>query len=295
MRCPPADTVSAVRLLTPSDVDSLLAAHGLRASKALGQHFLADPNTARRIVRLAGVAPGDRVLEIGPGIGSLTLALAESGARVVAVERDRHVLPVLREVLADTSGVRVVEGDAVTLDYAQVLGSSGGGSPWRMVSNLPYNIATPLLVRMLEEAPQIGRFLVMIQREVGERLAAAPGERAAGAVSVKVAYHAEARVVGRVPPTVFVPRPNVESALVRLVRHDRPPVEVADPDAMFRLVRAGFGQRRKTLRRALRTALGDRTVAVLEAATIDPATRAERLTLDDWARLAAAAATPATP
>lgn len=269
-----------MELLTPSDVDALLAAHGVRASRALGQHFLADPNTARKIARLAEVGPGDRVLEIGPGVGSLTLALAETGARVLALERDRHVIPILADVLAGSDLVEVVEGDAMTADWHSLLGDD----TWSMASNLPYNIATPLLAGLLERAPQIERMLAMMQREVAERLAAAPGTRAAGAISVKVAYHAESEIVARVPPTVFRPRPKVDSALVRLRRRPEPPVEVSSPERLFEIVRAGFGQRRKTLRRALAGALPD-PAAALEAAGIDSRSRAEQLTLDDWARL----------
>ena len=225
---------------------------------------------------------GDRVLEIGPGIGSLTVALLEAGARVTAVELDRHVVPALLETVgADT--ITLVTGDAMTLDLHAVLGDEGG---WRAVSNLPYNVATPIVMRLLDEAPGIGSMLVMVQREVGERLAAGPGTKAYGAVSLKVAYHAAARVVGVVPPTVFVPAPRVESALVRLVRHAAPPVDVPSAARLFALVRAGFGQRRKMLRSALRTELGDDVVACLEQSGIDPRARAETLVLDDWARLA---------
>lgn len=270
-----------MELLTPGDIDALLSAHGLRASRALGQHFLADPNTARKIVRLAEVGPDDRVVEVGPGIGSLTLALSDTGAHVLAIERDRHVIPVLHEVIAGRRNVEVVEGDAMTADWTALLGSES----WNLVSNLPYNIATPLVATLLESAPQIARMLVMIQREVGERLAAAPGTRVAGAISVKVAYYAEASIVGRVPPTVFVPRPKVESSLVRLVRRGAPSVDVPSVERLFELVRAGFAQRRKTLGRALRGTLPD-AVAVLESAGIEPRARAEQLSLEEWARLA---------
>lgn len=272
--------------LTPSSIKALLEAHGVRPSRALGQNFLADPNTAGRIVRLAGTEPGARVVEVGPGAGSLTVALRAAGASVVALELDRHLVPVLDEVL-DGLDVRVVSGDALTVDWHGLLGGEPG---WAMVSNLPYNVATPVLVRALEEAPMIDRFLVMVQREVGERLAAGPGDHAYGAVSVKVAYHADARVVGYVPATVFVPRPKVESALVRLVRRERPPVEVPDRDRLFVLVRAGFATRRKTLRRALAPVLGDRTETLLAAAGIDPSARAETLGLPEWAALARAEA-----
>jgi 16S rRNA (adenine1518-N6/adenine1519-N6)-dimethyltransferase len=269
--------------LTPATIPALLARHGLAPSRALGQNFLADPNTAHRIARLAGVEDGDRVLEIGPGIGSLTVALLEAGARVTAIELDRHVVPALLETVGPDA-ITLVEGDAMTVDLATVLGA--GDDAWRAVSNLPYNVATPIVMRLLEDAPRVRSMLVMVQREVGERLAAGPGTKAYGAVSVKVAYFASARVVGIVPPTVFVPAPRVESALVALVRHAEPPVAVPDADRLFTLVRAGFGQRRKMLRSALRTELGDDVVESLTAAGIDPRARAETLVLDDWARLA---------
>jgi 16S rRNA (adenine1518-N6/adenine1519-N6)-dimethyltransferase len=271
--------------LTPATISALLERHGLAPSRALGQHFLADPNTARRIVRLAGVAEGDAVLEIGPGIGSLTVALLEAGARVTAVELDRHVVPALLDTVGPDA-VRLVAGDALTVDLEPVLRPD---PVWRVVSNLPYNVATPIVMRLLEEATAVQSLLVMVQREVGERLAAGPGTKAYGAVSVRVGYYASARVVGTVPPSVFVPAPRVESALVHLVRHDAPPVNVPDLALLFRLIRTGFAQRRKMLRRALRPALGARVEATLDAAAIDPRARAETLVLDDWARLARAA------
>jgi 16S rRNA (adenine1518-N6/adenine1519-N6)-dimethyltransferase len=170
------------------------------------------------------------------------------------------------------------------------MGGPNEASEWACVSNLPYNVATPMVVRLLEEFPAMSRCLVMVQREVGERLVAGPGTKAYGAVSLKVAYYANARIVDTVAATVFVPPPNVESALVRFDRHACPPVDVPSPDALFKLVRAGFAQRRKTLRRSLASALGDRTEAVLAAAGIDARTRAEALDLDDWARLCREAA-----
>jgi 16S rRNA (adenine1518-N6/adenine1519-N6)-dimethyltransferase len=278
-----------VRLLSPSDVRGLLAAHDLRPSRALGQNFLADPNTARRIVRLAGVGPGDRVLEVGPGVGSLTVALAEAvspGGEVLALELDRHLLPVLEEIVGDLPGVRAVQGDALTADYDGLLGEGGS---WTTVSNLPYNVATPLLAHLLDEVPQLETLSVMVQKEVAERLAAPPGSPACGAISVKVAYHATAAIVGVVPPTVFVPRPKVDSAIARFERRPAPPVDVPSAPRLFALARAGFGQRRKTLRHALRPRLGQQVEDVLAAAGIPPMTRAEALTLDQWAALARAA------
>lgn len=273
-------------LLTPASIRDLLRRHGLRPSRALGQHLLADPNTVRRIVRLAGVQPGDRVLEIGPGVGSLTLGLLDAGAHVVALELDRHLIGALEEVVAGRGDATVVQGDALVIGLAE-LTSEGD---WAVVANLPYNVATTLVVRVLEEAPSVQRLLVMVQREVGERLSAAPGGRAYGAVTVKVAYYAAAKLVGLVPASVFMPPPTVESALVKLVRHPAPPVSVPSVDTLFALVRAGFAQRRKTLRRALAGELGEQTVAVLEAAGIDPMARAETLDLATWADLARAAA-----
>jgi len=264
--------------LTPRQVHELLGAHGISPSRALGQNFVADPNTVRRIARLAEVGPGDRVVEIGPGLGSLTLALAETGASVTAVEMDRHLLPALRSVV-EPHGVRVVQGDAMRLDWSEVLGTDGG---WSLVANLPYNIATPLVLDLLAGVPAIERMLVMVQREVGERLAAHPGEKAYGIPSVKVAYRASAEVVGRVPPTVFIPPPRVESVLVRLRRLPGPPVQT-DPARLFRLVEAGFGQRRKMLRRSL---AGLVDPGAFERAGVRPEARAEELSLQDWARLA---------
>jgi 16S rRNA (adenine1518-N6/adenine1519-N6)-dimethyltransferase len=269
--------------LTRRQVRDLLAENGLSPSRALGQNFVADPNTVRRIARLAGVGTGDRVIEVGAGLGSLTVALAETGAEVTAVEVDRHLLPVLQSVV-EPLGVRVVEGDAMTLDWDVVLGGegAGGGDRWALVANLPYNVATPLVLHLLARVPAIDRMLVMVQREVGERLAAGPGSRAYGIPSVKVAYWAEAEVVGRVPPTVFFPQPRVESTLVRLRRLPKPPVD-SDPERLFRLVEAAFGQRRKMLRRSLASLVDP---AAFERAGVRPDARPEQLSLDDWDRLA---------
>ena len=281
--------------MTPSEIRALLDAHGLQPSKALGQHFLADNNMAEHIVRLAGVQPGDRVVEVGPGLGSLTLALCQAGARVRAVELDRRLAGVLQEVVRDYD-VDVVVADALEVDWPELLRDD---DRWTMVSNLPYNVATPVVMRALETAPMIDRFLVMVQREVGERLAAVPGTKAYGAVSVKVAYYARADVVGTVPPAVFVPKPKVDSALVRLQRHASPPVAVADPERMFELVRAGFATRRKMLRRALGSTFvleaPDRADSVFRRAGIDPSARAETLTLSQWAALAHTEATGWAP
>ncbi len=281
-----------------SDVHRLLVEHGLAPRRSLGQNFVADANTVRRIVRLAGVGPGAPVVEIGAGLGSLTLALVEAGASVTAVEVDPGLCGVLRGQPA-LAGVRVVEADALGLDWADLLTPSAGAagtapeSPgrasWTLVANLPYNVATPLVVDVLERAPAVGSLLVMVQREVGERFAAAPGSDAFGAVSVKVAFWASASVVGRVPASVFVPRPRVESVLVRL---DRRPSSGADPAweadgaayrRLFTVVRAGFAHRRKMLRRALEGVVPD---DAFEGTGIPATARAEELGLDQWTALA---------
>ncbi len=269
--------------LTRRQITQRLAEHGLRPSRALGQNFVADPNTVRRMARLAGVGPGDQVLEIGAGLGSLTLALAETGAQVTAVEVDRYLVPVLRRT-AEPAGVTVIEGDAMTLDWGQLLGTEPRS--WTMVANLPYNIATPLVADLLDEVPAIGRLLVMVQREVGERLAAEAGSGPYGAVSVKVAYWATAKVVGRVPASVFIPRPAVESVLVSIIRRDQPAVDPALVSAaeLFGLVRAGFGQRRKMLRNSLEGLVGPEA---FECALVAPTARAEELDVAAWGRLAA--------
>jgi 16S rRNA (adenine1518-N6/adenine1519-N6)-dimethyltransferase len=257
-------------------VRELLTNRGLAPRRDLGQNFVADPNTVRRIANLAGVGPADHVIEIGAGLGSLTLALAETGASITAVEVDRGIVPVLREVVADLDNVTVVEADAMHADWSALLAAA---TDWVLVANLPYNVATPLVCDVLDTVPAIDRLLVMVQREAAERLAAAPGSDAYGAVSVKVAYWATARIVGDVPASVFVPRPNVESALVEIVRHEPPPV---DPVALFTLVRAAFGMRRKMLRRSLQGVVSPEQFATADVA---PTARPEELDLGDWCRL----------
>jgi 16S rRNA (adenine1518-N6/adenine1519-N6)-dimethyltransferase len=274
--------------LSRRDVVDVLAANGLRPSRALGQNFVVDPNTVRRIARLADVGEGVRVVEIGAGLGSLTMALVERGARVTAVEVDRGLVPVLRS-LVEPAGVRVVEGNALTLDWDAVLdgpppGADVGG--WVLVANLPYNVATPLVVTLLERVAAIGRMLVMVQAEAGQRMAAAPGDGVYGAVSVKVSYWAEAAIVGRVPPTVFYPRPRVDSVLVAIRRRPTPAVspDVVSYARFCEVVGAGFGQRRKMLRRSLAGVVG---AGAFTGAGVAPDARAEELDVHAWGRLAA--------
>jgi 16S rRNA (adenine1518-N6/adenine1519-N6)-dimethyltransferase len=270
-------------LLTPGRVRALLAGHDLRPAKALGQHYLADPNTARKVARLGGAEPGETVLEIGPGLGSLTLALREAGAAVVAVEADPRLLPALAEVLGDDPQVRVELADALRVDLAALAPQAR-----RLVANLPYNIAATLVLKVLAEAPAIERLVVMVQREVGERLAAAPGTAAYGAPSAKLAAVAEARVLAPVSRHVFVPEPHVDSVLLEVARRPHPAAAGVDPAELGRVVDAAFAQRRKTLRNALRgLGLDAAGVEALgRAAGVDLGLRAERLDVAAFAALA---------
>jgi len=261
-------------------VRDLLDEHDLAPRRDLGQNFVVDPNTVRRIAELARVGPGDHVVEVGAGLGSLTLALAETGADVTAIEVDHGMVPVLRGVIAESgaANVTIVEADAMTADWNELLDPSVTGG-WTLVANLPYNVGTPLVCDVLDRVPHVTRLLIMVQREVAERFAAAPGSRTYGAISVKAAYWGRARIVGVVPATVFLPVPNVESALVEITRHDPPD---ADPTALFDLVKVAFGQRRKMLRKSLGGAV---TAAQFEAADVEPTVRPEDLGVDEWVRL----------
>jgi 16S rRNA (adenine1518-N6/adenine1519-N6)-dimethyltransferase len=270
-------------LLTPPRIRALLAGHGLRPAKALGQHYLADPNTARKVARLAGVGPGETVLEVGPGLGSLTLALREAGAAVVAVEADPRLLPALAEVLGDDPLVRVELADALRVDLAALAPEAR-----RLVANLPYNIAATLVLKVLAEAPAIAELVVMVQREVGERLAAAPGSPAYGAPSAKLAAMATARVLAPVSRRVFVPEPHVDSVLLGVTRRHHPAAAGVDQAELARVIDAAFAQRRKTLRNALR-GLGLDAAGVEELgrrAGVDLGQRAERLDVGAFADLA---------
>lgn len=263
---------------SPQEISRLLTAHGLSPRRAFGQNFVADPNTVRRIARLADVGPGDLVIEIGAGLGSLTLALADTGANVIAIEVDHGIVPVLRDIVADRANVTVVEGDARLVDWSTLIPE---GRHAVVVANLPYNVATPLIADLLDTVPAISRFVVMVQREVALRLAASAGSSDYGAISVKVSYWATSRVLGDVPPTVFVPRPKVTSSIIEITRRSKPAVDV-DPDDLFSLVRTAFGQRRKMLRRSL---AGVVDTADFDRAGIAPTARPEELDVDTWGRL----------
>ncbi len=270
-------------------VTDLLRRHEVRPRRSLGQHFVVDPNTVERVVRLASVGRGERIVEIGAGCGALTVALADTGADVLAIEVDRRLVGALNEVSADRS-VTVLAADATDLAaWVPRLGPAGGeaatGGHWKLVANLPYNVATPLVLDVLDEVPQIIELTVMVQREVAERLAAPPGHASYGLPSLKVACWATAEVLGRVPPTVFWPRPRVESALLAIRRLPEPAAE--NIGSLYALAQKAFAQRRKMLRASLR---GVVEPAVFEAAGVDPAARPAELSVGDWSRLAAAGA-----
>jgi 16S rRNA (adenine1518-N6/adenine1519-N6)-dimethyltransferase len=273
------------RPLGRRELRALLDARNINPKKALGQNFVVDPNTVERIARLAGVATGDRVVEVGAGLGALTCALAGTGAQVTTVEIDHRLVAELGSLVPDT--VRVVEADALCCDWDEILATGERPAPgWVLVANLPYNVATPLVVGLLKDVPAIARMLVMVQAEVGARFAAPPGNRTYGAVTVRVAYFATARVVGRVPPAVFHPRPRVDSVLVAIDRRPQPavPVDLASYAEIDALVRAGFGGRRKMLRRSL---AGLVVPAAFDAAGVDARLRAEQLDVVAWGKLAA--------
>jgi 16S rRNA (adenine1518-N6/adenine1519-N6)-dimethyltransferase len=265
---------------TKSSLTAIFQRYDLSPSRALGQNFVIDPNTVRRIARLARLEPGQFVLEIGAGLGSLTMALLETGATVEAMEIDRYLVGPLREIV-EPLGAVVHHVDALTANYDEIL----AGRATVLVANLPYNIATPLVLHLLETVPEIERMLVMVQLEVAERLAASARDEAYGAASLRVAYFAEAHVVGKVAPSVFLPRPNVESALVEITRREQVAVspDRVSENAIFELVRVAFSQRRKMLRRSLSGLLDE---PAFVRANVESTRRPEELTLEEFARLA---------
>jgi len=290
---------AVVRLLTPGDIRELAGRLGVRPSKRLGQNFVVEPGTVRRIAALAALRPEDVVLEVGPGLGSLTLALLEAGAgRVVGVEIDPVLAAELpRTISARTPGLAdrmaVVAADALHIDDRDL-----PAMPSVLVANLPYNVAVPVLLHLLAALPSLRRGLVMVQAEVADRMCAAPGSRVYGTPSVKLAWFAAARLAGPVPRSVFWPVPNVDSRLVAFTRRD-PPDTIATREEVFGVIDAAFRQRRKTLRAALSGWAGSAPEAerLLRTAGIDPGARGESLGISEFARLAAArqSASPTAP
>jgi 16S rRNA (adenine1518-N6/adenine1519-N6)-dimethyltransferase len=288
-----------MNLTSPAHVDALLRRHGLRPRKRWGQNFLIDRNTLTNVMRAAQVDADDAILEIGPGLGTLTRELALSARRVVAVEIDPLLEAILRaETLADLANVEVIRADALEMDLSELLGSGATADApqarrWKAVANIPYYITTPLIERLLAMKGRLERIVLMVQREVAGRLTAAPGSEEYGSLSVFVQYHTVPEVTARVSRNAFLPPPAVDSAIVRLRIRDQPAVTVRDESLFFQVVRAAFGQRRKTLLNALSTVSGlarEGAGSALAAAGIAPARRGETLALADFARLADAVA-----
>ncbi|WP_454859959.1 16S rRNA (adenine(1518)-N(6)/adenine(1519)-N(6))-dimethyltransferase RsmA [Promicromonospora soli] len=271
-------------LLGPAEIRDLAGRLGVRPTKTLGQNFLHDGGTVRKIVRIAGLRPGERVVEVGPGLGSLTLGLVEAGASVVAIEID----PVLAGQIAETVKARFPDADfEVVLSDAMDVTTLPGEPPTSLVANLPYNVAVPVLLTMLQRFDSLERVLVMVQAEVADRIAAVPGSKIYGIPSVKAAWYASARRAGTIGRNVFWPAPNVDSALVQLERRE-PPSTTAPRERVFAVVDAAFAQRRKTLRAALSALFGSGAAAetALRAAGVDPGARGETLVVEQFARIA---------
>ena len=271
------------RLLGPAEIRDLADLLGIVPTKKLGQNFVIDANTVRRIVKSAGVVAGETVVEVGPGLGSLTLGLLEAGASVVAVEIDKRLaaqLPLTVEQMAPDARLTVIPEDALRVTELP-------DAPSVLVANLPYNVSVPVLLHFLEHFPTIDRGLVMVQAEVGQRVAAGPGSKVYGSPSVKAAWYGTFSTAGQVSRQVFWPVPNVDSILVRFVRHEQPGTE-AERLATFELVDAAFQQRRKMLRQALAEVLGDSSTASarIEAAGLKPTARGEELTVLDFLAIA---------
>jgi len=262
----------------------ILKAFGLHASKRLGQNFLIDPGIVRGIVAAAEVEPGDRVLEIGPGIGTLTQGLAETGAEVTAVELDKKLPAVLAETLKGYDNVRIVPGDILKTDIRALMGEE----PFKVAANLPYYITTPILMALLEQHLPITHIVTMVQKEVAERMIAGPGSKTYGALSVAVQYYTEPSIVLEVPPRSFIPAPEVDSVVIACKVRQQPAVAVQEEKMFFRVIKAAFGQRRKTLANALKGGgfPKEQVQDAMERAKLDPARRGETLSLGDFACLA---------
>ena len=270
-------------IASPQGTNHILHRFKLRADKKLGQNFLIDENIVRNIVAAAELSPSDTVLEVGPGIGTLTQGLAESGASVVAVELDKRLLPVLDTTLEGYDNVRIVNGDILQVDIMQTVGVE----EFKVCANLPYYITTPIIFALLEKRLPMERLVAMVQKEVAERMAAKPGGKDYGALSVAIQYYTEPEIAFIVPPSSFIPAPSVDSAVIVCKRREKPPVEVCDEALFFRVVKAAFSLRRKMLSNSLKNMgiKGEQVARWLELAGVDGKRRAETLSLEDFAAL----------
>lgn len=281
---------STGKLSNPQNTIQVIQKHGFAFQKKFGQNFLIDAHVLDKIIAAAGVTADDMVLEIGPGIGTMTQYLAEHAGRVVAVEIDTNLLPILAETLKDYSNVTVINEDILKVDMNQLVKEYNQGRPIKVVANLPYYITTPIIMGLFESNVPIENITVMVQKEVADRMQVGPGSKDYGALSLAVQYYAEPYIVANVPPNCFIPRPNVGSAVIRLTRHQTPPVEVKDRELMFKLIRASFNQRRKTLLNGLNNSpelsFGkEQIAAAIEQLGVPAAVRGEALTLEQFARL----------
>ena len=274
----------------PQNTIDVLKRHQFTFQKKFGQNFLIDPRVLEKIIRAAEVSRDDFVLEIGPGIGTMTQYLAETAREVAAVEIDDKLIPILEETLKDYDNVTVIHGDILKVDVEQLVQEKNQGRPVKVVANLPYYITTPIIMGLFESHVPLDSITIMVQKEVADRMRVGPGTKDYGALSLAVQYYARPEIVANVPPNCFIPRPAVGSAVIRLTRHAQPPVSVKDERDMFRLIRAAFNQRRKTLVNALHNApelqlSKDRITEALEKMNLSLNIRGEALTLEQFARL----------
>lgn len=275
----------------PKHTIEIIQKHKFIFQKKFGQNFLIDTHVLDKIIAAAGITKEDCVVEIGPGIGTMTQYLAEYGGCIVAVEIDANLLPILEETLKDYPNVRVINNDILKVDMNQLIREYNNGRPVKVVANLPYYITTPIIMGLFESKAPIDNITVMVQKEVAQRMQAGPGSKDYGALSLAVQYYAEAYIVANVPPNCFIPRPNVGSAVIRLTRYLEPPIQVDEPRLMFRLIRASFNQRRKTLQNSLNNSpevpfSKEAIMAAIESLGMPSSVRGEALTLEQFGLLA---------
>ena len=278
------------RLGTPQETIAILQKYGFHFQKKYGQNFLIDPRVLDKIIDAAEIGPDDFVLEIGPGIGTLTQSLAENAREVYAVEIDSNLIPILEETLKEYDNVTILNEDIMKVDIADLAAKRNGGKPIKVVADLPYYITTPIIMALFEKKVPLESVTVMVQKEVAERMQVGPGTKDYGALSLAVQYYASPYIVANVPPNCFIPRPAVGSAVIRLSRHAEPPVEVRDPAFMFQLIRAAFNQRRKTLQNSLYNSAElqvskEQVAEALDQMNLPATVRGEKLTLDQFAKL----------
>ena len=279
------------KLSDPKKTIEVIQKYQFAFQKRFGQNFLIDAHVLEKIVSAAGITKDDCVLEIGPGIGTMTQYLAESAGQVIAVEIDTNLLPILTDTLKDYSNVKVINQDILKVDINELVKEYNNGRPIKVVANLPYYITTPIIMGLFESNVPIDNITVMVQKEVADRMQVGPGSKDYGALSLAVQYYASPYIVANVPPNCFIPRPNVGSAVIRLTRYQEPPVQVKDPKLMFKLIRASFNQRRKTLQNSLNNSpeisfSKEEITKAIESLGVSPSVRGEALSLEQFAQLA---------